>query len=91
MVTSTEEYPHLRQAYARRGFVYKNIKVLPRQTCGLFTKNLYYDEYPKAPEILEESIHGGELFQTIVSSASGAERSEAFSCNIMSFETSAEV
>ena len=39
-VTSTEEYPHLRPAHLRRGFIHRNIKVLPRQTCGLFTKNL---------------------------------------------------
>eukprot|EP00095_Tigriopus_kingsejongensis_P012066 maker-scaffold60_size442463-snap-gene-0.29 protein:Tk12066 transcript:maker-scaffold60_size442463-snap-gene-0.29-mRNA-1 annotation:"heparan sulfate n-deacetylase n-sulfotransferase" len=65
-VTSTEEYPHLRPARLRHGFVYSGIKVLPRQTCGLFTKNLYYDEYPGGPEVLEASIHGGELFQTIV-------------------------
>ncbi len=68
MVTSTEEYPHLRPAYNRRGFEYKNIQVLPRQTCGLFTKNLYYNDYPNGgPGVLEESIRGGELFQTIVS------------------------
>lgn len=65
-VTSTEEYPHLRPAHLRRGFIYQNIKVLPRQTCGLFTKNLYYDEYPKGPEVLEKAIQGGELFQAIV-------------------------
>lgn len=33
-VTSTEEYPHLRPARLRRGFIHRNIKVLPRQTCG---------------------------------------------------------
>ena len=65
-VTSTEEYPHLRPAHFRRGFVHQGIQVLPRQTCGLFTKNLYYDEYPNGPEVLEKSIQGGELFQTIV-------------------------
>ncbi len=61
-VTSTEEYPHLKPARLRRGFVYSGISVLPRQTCGLFTKNLFYDEYPGGPSVLEESIHGGELF-----------------------------
>lgn len=33
------------------------------QVCGLYTKNLFYAEYPKGPEVLEESIRGGELFQ----------------------------
>ena len=65
-VTSTEEYPHLRPARLRRGFVHRGMKVLPRQTCGLFTKNLFYEAYPGGPEVLEKSINGGELFQTIV-------------------------
>ena len=65
-VTSTEEYPHLRPAHLRKGFVHNNIRVLPRQTCGLFTKNLYYEEYPNGPAVLEKSIQGGELFQSVV-------------------------
>ena len=65
-VTSTEEYPHLRPAHFRRGFQHQGIKVLPRQTCGLFTKNLYYKDYPNGPEVLEKSIQGGELFMTII-------------------------
>ena len=65
-VTSTEEYPHLHPGRLRRGFVHSGIQVLPRQTCGLYTKNLYYSEYPRGPEVLEQSIHGGELFQTFV-------------------------
>ena len=72
-VTSTEEYPHLNPKrnnirLPRRGFIHtrSGIRVLPRQTCGLFTKNLYYNEYPNGPEVLEESIRGGELFQTFV-------------------------
>ena len=65
-ITSTEEYPHLRPAFLRRGFIHQDIKVLPRQTCGLFTKNLYYDKYPNGPQVLEKSIQGGDLFQTIV-------------------------
>ena len=64
--TSTEEYPNLRPARKRRGFVHADIHVLPRQTCGLFTKNLHYDDYPGGPGKLEDSILGGELFQTIV-------------------------
>lgn len=50
----------------RKGFIHQDIHVLPRQTCGLFTKNLFYDEYPKGPEVLEASINGGELFETIM-------------------------
>ncbi|KAH1013852.1 bifunctional heparan sulfate N-deacetylase/N-sulfotransferase isoform X2 [Dendroctonus ponderosae] len=65
-VTSTEEYPHLRPARLRRGFIHRNIMVLPRQTCGLFTHTMFIDKYPGGREKLDESIQGGELFQTIV-------------------------
>ncbi|XP_044268588.1 bifunctional heparan sulfate N-deacetylase/N-sulfotransferase isoform X1 [Tribolium madens] len=65
-VTSTEEYPHLRPARLRRGFIHRNIMVLPRQTCGLFTHTMLIEKYPGGREKLDESIQGGELFQTIV-------------------------
>ncbi|XP_058838598.1 bifunctional heparan sulfate N-deacetylase/N-sulfotransferase [Topomyia yanbarensis] len=65
-VTSTEEYPHLRPARLRRGFIHRNIMVLPRQTCGLFTHTMYIDRYPGGRDKLDESIQGGELFQTVV-------------------------
>ncbi|XP_049794710.1 bifunctional heparan sulfate N-deacetylase/N-sulfotransferase [Schistocerca nitens] len=65
-VTSTEEYPHLRPARLRRGFIHRNIMVLPRQTCGLFTHTIMMRDYPGGPTKLDEIIQGGELFQTIV-------------------------
>ncbi|KAG8134945.1 hypothetical protein E2320_008026 [Naja naja] len=65
-ITSTEEYPHLKPARYRRGFIHKNIMVLPRQTCGLFTHTIFYKEYPGGPKELNKSIHGGELFFTVV-------------------------
>ncbi|GAB6028457.1 hypothetical protein CHUAL_002617 [Chamberlinius hualienensis] len=65
-VSSTEEYPHLRPARLRRGFIHRAIMVLPRQTCGLYTHTIYIDHYPGGRQKLEMSIHGGELFQTIV-------------------------
>ena len=65
-VTSTEEYPHLKHAYLRKGFKYKNINVLPRQTCGIFTKTYKYNSFPGGPNRFEQIIHGGELFQTIL-------------------------
>lgn len=65
-VTSTEEYPHLRPPRMRRGFIHRNIMVLPRQTCGLFTHTIFIDKYPGGRAKLDESIHGGELFQTFV-------------------------
>jgi len=65
-VTSTEEYPNLRPARRRRGFQHSAVSVLPRQTCGLYTKNTHYNDYPGGPGKLEASISGGELFMSIV-------------------------
>ena len=65
-VTSTEEYPGLRPARRRRGFSHAGVDVLPRQTCGLYTKNLYYEEYPGGVNKLEASIQGGELFLSVL-------------------------
>lgn len=65
-VTSTEEYPHLRPARLRRGFIHRKIMVLPRQTCGLYTHTIFMSKYPGGSSKLDESIEGGELFYTIV-------------------------
>ncbi|XP_022667270.1 bifunctional heparan sulfate N-deacetylase/N-sulfotransferase-like isoform X1 [Varroa destructor] len=65
-VTSTEEYPHLRPARFRRGFIHRGIMVLPRQTCGLYTHTNFYARYPGGSDKLEASIHGGELFYQLV-------------------------
>ncbi|XP_026959394.1 bifunctional heparan sulfate N-deacetylase/N-sulfotransferase 4 isoform X2 [Sagmatias obliquidens] len=65
-VTSTEEYPHLKPARYRKGFIHDSIMVLPRQTCGLFTHTIFYKEYPGGPQELDKSIRGGELFLTIL-------------------------
>uniref|UniRef100_A0A8C7N0E3 Bifunctional heparan sulfate N-deacetylase/N-sulfotransferase 1 n=1 Tax=Oncorhynchus kisutch TaxID=8019 RepID=A0A8C7N0E3_ONCKI len=65
-VTSTEEYPHLKPARFRRGFYHSGISVLPRQTCGLFTHTIFYNEYPGGPKELDKLISGGELFLTVL-------------------------
>ncbi|KAL6466895.1 hypothetical protein MHYP_G00246990 [Metynnis hypsauchen] len=65
-VTSTEEYPHLKPARYRKGFIHNDIMVLPRQTCGLFTHTIFYKEYPGGPKELDKSIRGGELFLTVL-------------------------
>ncbi|XP_026880418.1 bifunctional heparan sulfate N-deacetylase/N-sulfotransferase 4 [Electrophorus electricus] len=65
-VTSTEEYPHLKPARHRKGFIHSGILVLPRQTCGLFTHTIFYKEYPGGPKELDKSIRGGELFLTVL-------------------------
>ncbi|MFT7796277.1 bifunctional heparan sulfate N-deacetylase/N-sulfotransferase 1-like isoform X1, partial [Arapaima gigas] len=65
-VTSTEEYPHLKPARFRRGFIHSGISVLPRQTCGLFTHTIFHKEYPGGPRELDKLINGGELFLTVL-------------------------
>uniref|UniRef100_A0A8C2HXM5 Bifunctional heparan sulfate N-deacetylase/N-sulfotransferase 1 n=1 Tax=Cyprinus carpio TaxID=7962 RepID=A0A8C2HXM5_CYPCA len=65
-VTSTEEYPHLKPARFRRGFIHSGISVLPRQTCGLFTHTIFYNEYPGGSKELDKLINGGELFLTVL-------------------------
>ncbi|XP_042307017.1 bifunctional heparan sulfate N-deacetylase/N-sulfotransferase 1 isoform X3 [Sceloporus undulatus] len=65
-VTSTEEYPHLKPARYRRGFIHNGIMVLPRQTCGLFTHTIFYNEYPGGSNELDKIINGGELFLTVL-------------------------
>ncbi|XP_043925306.1 bifunctional heparan sulfate N-deacetylase/N-sulfotransferase 1 [Protopterus annectens] len=65
-VTSTEEYPHLKPARYRHGFIHNGIMVLPRQTCGLFTHTIFYNEYPGGAVELDKIINGGELFLTVL-------------------------
>lgn len=65
-VTSTEEYPHLKPAWLRRGFIYKGIKVLPRQTCGIFTTTNFFHEIKGGKRTLDKSIDGGELFEVLL-------------------------
>uniref|UniRef100_T1K1D0 [heparan sulfate]-glucosamine N-sulfotransferase n=1 Tax=Tetranychus urticae TaxID=32264 RepID=T1K1D0_TETUR len=64
--TSTEEYPHLRPAQLRRGFIHRGIMVLPRQTCGLYTHTIFIDKYPGGRSKLDASIFGGELFYLFI-------------------------
>lgn len=42
------------------------LQVLPRQTCGLFTHTIFYNEYPGGSRELDKSIRGGELFLTVL-------------------------
>lgn len=70
-VTSTEEYPHLKAAdgsmsIRRDGFIHKGIHVLPRQTCGVYTKTFVYDTFPGGPGQFEHMIHGGQVFQSVL-------------------------
>lgn len=64
-ITSTEEYPHLNPEHEHRGFIHQELRVLPRQTCFLFTTTLSYKDFPKGPEFLEQQIEGGMLFEKL--------------------------
>lgn len=44
----------------------EHLQILPRQTCGLFTKNILYDKYPGGGTALDANIEGGELFDTFL-------------------------
>ncbi|PAA91429.1 hypothetical protein BOX15_Mlig029830g3, partial [Macrostomum lignano] len=65
-VTSTEEYPHLRPARRRRGFVYNGVRVLPRETCGIYTHTVRLADYPRGQQRLRQLVLGGELFHTVL-------------------------
>ncbi|CAF0876781.1 unnamed protein product, partial [Didymodactylos carnosus] len=65
-VTSTENYPYHYPSQQHRGFIYQGIQVLPRQTCGLFTNTLFYDQYPNGSHRLERNLMGGQLFRAML-------------------------
>ena len=50
----------------RDGFIHKGIHVLPRQTCGVYTKTFVYDTFPGGPGQFEHMIHGGQVFQSVL-------------------------
>lgn len=64
--SSTEGYPHLKPFYSRRGFIYKEIMVVPRSTCGIFTHTIYFNSYPNGLDRLKSMIYGGEIFKTLL-------------------------
>ncbi|GFR66597.1 bifunctional heparan sulfate N-deacetylase/N-sulfotransferase [Elysia marginata] len=64
--TSTEEYPRYVPHWERRGFIYKGVMVIPRQTCRLFTHINTFEEYQGGKEELDISIKGGYLFKVFL-------------------------
>ncbi|XP_033644350.1 bifunctional heparan sulfate N-deacetylase/N-sulfotransferase 4-like [Asterias rubens] len=66
-VTSTEEYPNLLPDWNRKGFIFKDIMVLPRKTCTLYTKNLLMSNYTGGKSGLDGVVRGGEVFKTVIS------------------------
>ncbi|XP_019854532.1 PREDICTED: bifunctional heparan sulfate N-deacetylase/N-sulfotransferase-like [Amphimedon queenslandica] len=65
LVTSTEEYPHLRPDHMRKGFIHSKIKVLPRQTCHLFTHITKYEDIIGGRDQLIAYAEG-DVFSTIL-------------------------
>ena len=54
------------QSYLSLLLFFFSLQVLPRQTCGLFTHTIFYNEYPGGSRELDRSIRGGELFLTVL-------------------------
>ncbi|XP_059162378.1 bifunctional heparan sulfate N-deacetylase/N-sulfotransferase 3-like [Physella acuta] len=67
LCTSTEQYPRPLPQWGRRGFIYKGIMVVPRQTCRLYTRTVKFENYPGGKAELDSSIRGGHLFNIILS------------------------
>ncbi|KAJ8319937.1 hypothetical protein KUTeg_001524, partial [Tegillarca granosa] len=65
-VTSTEEYPRPHPNRQRRGFIHRDIMVLPRRVCDVYTSTVFLDKYPGGKSRLDKSIKGGSLFRTIL-------------------------
>ncbi|CAD5226106.1 unnamed protein product [Bursaphelenchus xylophilus] len=65
-VTSTEEYPHFQPSSKRRGFAFNGIRVLPRQTCGLYTHTMYFHALPNGFKAFKDNIEGGSVFNDIL-------------------------
>ena len=61
--TSTLHYPALEPSYLRRGFIYKNIMVAPRQQSGLYTINIKFNN---DFQYWISKYEGGELYETLL-------------------------
>ncbi|BFZ05496.1 hypothetical protein BsWGS_08535 [Bradybaena similaris] len=61
--TSTMEYPKESPVWGRRGFIYRDIMVLPRLDCNLYTMVNTFDDFLGGQSGLDRSIRGGLLFK----------------------------
>ncbi|KAK7901135.1 hypothetical protein WMY93_017904 [Mugilogobius chulae] len=61
--------PTSASARYRRGFIHNGIQVLPRQTCGLFTHTIFYNEYLEVQKswtrVLEEESSFSQFCSTL--------------------------
>ncbi|CAG5121840.1 unnamed protein product, partial [Candidula unifasciata] len=61
--TSTMEYPKTSPLWGRRGFVYRDIMVLPRLDCNLYTSVVRFEDIIGGKSGLDRSIKGDLLFK----------------------------
>jgi hypothetical protein len=66
--TSTETYPHTRPVHSRKGFIYKNIMVLPRQSLGVYTHTNFFNEYKNSLGELNllVQVQNGDVFKSML-------------------------
>lgn len=74
--------PEKQPSFVDHGWRYHGLspassQVLPRQTCGLFTHTIFYNEYPGGSSELDKIINGGELFLTVLLNPVSAPQSRA--------------
>ncbi|XP_065316692.1 bifunctional heparan sulfate N-deacetylase/N-sulfotransferase 4-like isoform X1 [Gordionus sp. m RMFG-2023] len=65
-VSSTYYYPNMYPSSLRRAFIYKNITVLPRKTCGIYTHTLTFANYTGGIKGLNDMIKGGNVFDQLL-------------------------
>ena len=63
--TSTEAYPQQNPIFLRRGFIFNNVMVAPRQSSGVFTTTLYFHSYEDVQSWISK-YEGGPLFETLL-------------------------
>ena len=63
--TSTESYPHQNPIYLRRGFIYNNVMVAPRQSSGVFTTSIKFRSNEDVKYYISKYA-GGALFETML-------------------------
>lgn len=64
--TSTVHYPQLLTPRPHLGFRYSDIQVLPRQTCGIYSRFIHMEDFPGGEARLRELLFGGSLFYTLL-------------------------
>ena len=64
--TSTEAYPSTQPLYLRRGFIFNNVMVAPRQSSFMFTHTVYFNSSNLNFQYWTSLYKGGEFFETFL-------------------------